>query len=378
MTASITCSDFGVTSDGSRVELYTLRNNNNVEVGVITYGGSITTFKVPDINNMPVDIVLGYDTLAQYEACGICMGSTVGRYANRIAAGEFDLDGRRYRLETNNGGNHLHGGVNGFQKKVWRARVAKPEQVVLNRAGAASEPEDSVNTPAALILGYTSVDGENGYPGALSVTAEYSLSDSNELKIRYNATTDKPTVVNLTNHSYFNLCGHQQAVTNGVLGHLLQLPGTKYIPTDNGVPLPQLQPVTGTPMDFAKTTAVGLRINDKHPQLLSAGGYDHTWVVEPAGVVKGLRLAACLTDPVSGRRMQLFTTQPGVQFYTANHVADCLGKSDGGSEVYYGRHGSLCLETQHYPDSPNRPDFPSTVLRPGEVFSETTIWQVSG
>ena len=377
MTASITCSDYGVTSDGRRVELYTLRNNNNVEVGVITYGGIITTFKVPDHNNVPVDIVLGYDTLAQYEACNIYMGCIIGRYANRIARGEFELDGKRFYLETNDGDNHLHGGNNGFHKTVWQATVAKPVSAQAGKSEA-GETGSGADTPAALILGYTSGDGESGYPGSLSLSAEYTLNNSNELKICFKATTDKPTVVNLTNHCYFNLSGHQNAVSNGVLEHLLQLPGNRYIPTDNGVPLRQFQPVKGTPMDFTKSTAVGLRISDNYPQLLLAKGYDHTWVIERDGAPNGLRLAACLTDPASGRRMQVFTTQPGVQFYTANHVDNCLGKSHGGEEIYYGRHGSLCLETQHYPDSPNRAEFPSTVLRPGESLCETTIWQLSG
>lgn len=356
MPLSIESSAYGVTKDVKTVEKYTLRNNNQVEVTVITYGGIITSFVVPDHNGNPVDIVLGYDTLDQYEACGISMGCLVGRFANRIAGAAFVLDGKGYQLEANNNGHHLHGGSQGFNKVVWKAEIDR---------GDSTE-----RTPPVLILRHVSEDGQGGYPGTLSVQVSYSLTDKNELIINYTASTDKPTVVNLTSHAYFNLKGHQQAGTDGILDQHLLLAADQFIPTTNeGVPLSNLSDVQSTPMDFRKGAVIGENIAAEHQQLTAGAGFDHTWVIADHRD-HALSFAARLSDPGSGRSLEVHTTQPGVQFYTANHVHDCAGKSG----ARYQQHGSLCLEAQHFPNSPNRPDFPTTALRPGEKLEETTIY----
>ncbi len=363
MSLSIESSLFGVTKEGRSVEQYALRNNNGIEVRVITFGGVITSLLVPDEAGRLVDIILGYDTLQQYESCGISMGCIVGRYGNRIANACFTLDGVQYPLEANNNGHHLHGGSDGFQKVVWNAEIDHT-----NVAGERLHADQ----PAVprLVLSHVSKDGQGGYPGTLQVQVAYSLNDDNELTIQYQATTNRPTVINLTSHGYFNLKGHQYAGVDGVLGHQLQISAEQFVSTNNeGIPLPDLCDVEGTPMDFRTATAIGDHITSNHQQLVAGSGYDHTWVLSGSGP---LRFAALLSDPESGRRLQVSTTQPGMQFYTANHVNHCAGKA--GAE--YQRRGAVCLETQHFPDSPNRPDFPSTVLRETEKLSETTVYRV--
>lgn len=365
MPLSIERSTYGVTKDGKVVEQYRLGNNHQVEVSIITFGGIVTSFVIPDKAGNPVDIVLGYDTLQQYESCGISMGCIVGRYANRIANASFSLDGVRYQLEANNNGHHLHGGSHGFHKVVWTAEIDHGNSL------AKHSPGDKVHPPG-LVLSHVSEDGQGGYPGSLSVQVSYSLTDDNELIIRYSATTDKPTVVNLTSHAYFNLKGHQHAGSDGVLDHQLLLAADQFVPTTNeGVPLTDLCEVQGTPMDFRKVATIGDGMTSDYPQLAAGSGYDHTWVLDD-NYKSSVRFAARLSDPESGRHLEVHTSQPAVQFYTANHVHDCPGKSG----ARYQQRGAVCLETQHFPDSPNRPDFPSTVLRPAEKLEETTVYRI--
>jgi aldose 1-epimerase len=330
-------------ADGKAVETYTLKNANGIELTAIGYGGIITSLRVPDRSGRMGDIVLGFDNLQDYWKDHPFFGAIIGRYGNRIAKGQFSLDGKTYKLATNNGPNHLHGGAKGFDKQPW----------TVSKKGN------------ALVFTRTSPDGEEGYPGALKVSVTYTLTDKNELVVDYLATTDKPTVVNLTQHSYFNLAGE-----GDILGHQLMLNADRYTPVDETlIPTGELAPVEGTPFDFRKPTAIGARINDNHPQLKNGQGYDHNWVLNRKG--SGLELAARVIEPKSGRTMEIATTEPGMQFYSGNFLDGTLtGK---GGQVYKHRTG-FCLETQHFPDSPNQPKFPSTRLEPGKEYRSKTVF----
>jgi aldose 1-epimerase len=342
-TASVSRQDFGQ-ADGKPVYLYTLTNKNGVQVKITNYGGIVTSWVVPDKNGANSSIVLGFDSLSGYLAKPPYFGALVGRYGNRIANGKFKIGDTTYTLATNNGKNHLHGGIKGFDKSVWDAATA-----------------DSV---AALTLTYTSKDGEEGYPGNLQVTVKYSLSDDNELGIEYNATTDKSTVVNLTNHSYFNLTG---SVDNSILNHTLRINADAYTPVDTTlIPTGVLQPVKGSPFDFTTFTAIGSRIANV------PGGYDHNFVLNSKD--GSLQLAAVLADSISGRQLEVYTTQPGIQFYTGNFL-DGSFKTSAGKPI--NKNAALCLETQHFPDSPNQPSFPSTLLKPGEQYHSITKYKLS-
>lgn len=341
---------FGKTADGQEVELYTLTNSRGVEVKITTYGGIVTSLKVPDRAGRMGDVVLGFDTLDPYLKGHPFFGTIVGRYGNRIAKGRFTLNGVEYKLATNNGENHLHGGIKGFDKAVWKAKPA------------------AVKDGVALELSYLSKDGEEGYPGNLSVTVTYTLTEDNALRIDYAATTDKDTVVNLTHHSYFNLAGQG----NGdILAHLMQIDADRFLPVDAGlIPTGELRPVKGTPMDFTRPTPIGARIEQDYEQLKFGRGYDHTWVIN--GASGRLRRAARVSDPATGRVMEVWTTEPGVQLYTGNFLDGTIrGKED---KVYPQRAG-FCLETQHFPDSPNKPGFPSTVLKKGARYRSTTVYR---
>jgi aldose 1-epimerase len=343
----VTKADFGKTKDGKAVDVYTLTNGRGSEAKIITYGGAVISLKIPDRQGKVDDIVLGFDSIADYEKHTAFFGALIGRYGNRIAKGKFTLDGREYKLATNNGENHLHGGVRGFDRVVW---TAKPSA---DKKGASLE------------LTYLSVDGEEGYPGNLHVKVIYTLTESSELKIVYSATTDKPTVINLTHHSYFNLAGG-----GDVLNHQLLLFADRYTPTDSGsIPTGVLAEVKGTPFDFTKAKAIGARIGQDDEQLKFGHGYDHNWVLTRKG--NGVELAAVVYEPTSGREMEVYTTEPGIQFYSGNFLDGSIPGKGGKS---YPFRSGFCLETQHFPDSPNRANFPSTVLRPGQTYSQTTIY----
>jgi aldose 1-epimerase len=341
---------FGTTPAGEAVDLFTLTNANGVEMRVMTYGGIIVSLKVPDRQGAFGDVVLGYDSLAGYVKDSPYFGAIVGRYGNRIAKGRFTLNGTEYHLAVNNEPNHLHGGIRGFDKVVWRAEPFRDAR------------------GAGVVLRHTSPDGDEGYPGTLQATVTYTLTDRNEVLIDYEATTDKATPVNLTQHSYFNLAG-----SGDILGHTLMIAADRYTPVDSTlIPTGVLAPVAGTPFDFTTPHTVGERIGDANEQLRFGGGYDHNFVLTRPD--SGLALAARLTDPVSGRTLEIRTTEPGVQFYSGNFLDGSItGK---GGTVYRHRTG-LCLETQHFPDSPNHPAFPSTILEPGRVFRSRTTWTFS-
>ena len=350
MQASIQQADFGRLPDGTPVTIYTLANRNRLEARITNYGGIIVSLRVPDRDGNLADIVLGFDSLAGYLANpDPYFGALIGRYANRIAQGRFHLDGVEYHLDQNNGPNSLHGGTRGFNKKVWTAR----------------ELPDG-----GLELQYRSKAGEGGFPGTMIATATYHLTDSNELRIDYAATTDSDTVVNLTSHSYFNLRG---AGSGDILSHLVTLQADRFTPVDSTlIPTGELRPVAGTPFDFRKPTAVGSRIEQGDEQLRFGNGYDHNWVLNEHG--NGPALAARVAEPESGRVLEVLTTEPGIQFYTANFLDGTIrGK---GSKVY-ARRSALCLETQHFPDSPNHQNFPSTILKPVGRFQSTTVYRFS-
>jgi aldose 1-epimerase len=347
--SSLKKTSFGKIPDGRQVDLYTLTNKNGVEVGITNFGGIVVSIKVPDRSGKMADVVLGYDSLDGYVNDKAYFGALVGRYANRIAHAQFTLDGVTYKLAKNNGENSLHGGVKGFSKAVWEAKE------VASKDGA------------SLQLNYLSKDGEEGYPGNLKVQVVYTLTDANELRIDYSATTDKKTVLNLTNHSYFNLAGQG----NGeVLGHELVIRADRFTPVDAGlIPTGELRPVEGTPFDFRKKTAIGARINADNEQLKLGKGYDHNWVLNHTSEFS---LAARAVEPNSGRVLEVWTTQPGVQLYTGNFLdGTVIGK---GGKAYTLR-SAFCLETQHFPDSPNHPEFPSTVLNPGERYHQVTSFK---
>jgi aldose 1-epimerase len=344
---SIEVTPFCATSDGTLVERFRLTSSSGVEADILSFGGTLAALRAPDRYGQTGDIALGFDQPEQYLQNRPFIGVLVGRYGNRIAGGRFSLDGKSYSLARNNGQNHLHGGPGGFHAKVWAAEVS-----------------DTPDGPA-VVLRYTSPDGEEGYPGALSVTVSYTLSETGALTIDYRATTDQPTVLNLTNHAYFNLAG-----SGDILGHELELRASRFLPTDAGlIPTGELRPVQGTPMDFTTLKRIGAEIGADDEQLRLAGGYDHTWVLDqPTGSPE---IAARVFEPVSGRLLEVLTTQPGVQFYAGNQLD---GSIVGRQGQRYTRHAGLCLETQHFPDSPNQPSFPSTVLRPGETYHEVTVF----
>lgn len=345
---SITCEPFGRTHAGAGVERYSLSNAGGMQAAIMTYGGTLLALRVPDRNGVLGDVVLGFETLAPYFEQHSYFGASIGRYANRIAGGRFELNGHIYTLPRNDGPNHLHGGPHGFHQAVWRAS----EKI---SAGGQS-----------LELSYLSRDGEEGYPGDLSVQVTYTLTDDNALRIDYSASTDRDTVLNLTNHSYFNLAG-----SGDILTHELELFASHFLPVDTTlIPTGELRPVRATPMDFRSTTHVGARIAADDDQIRRAQGYDHTWILDKE--VGRLALAARLTEPMTGRIMEVSTTQPGVQFYSGNVLdGSCVGKRG----QRYTRRSGLCLETQHFPDSPNQPRFPSTVLRPGDTFNHATLYR---
>jgi len=336
---------FGMLPDGSAVDIFTLTNANGLKARLMTYGATLVSLELPDRNGAFADCVLGYESLDGYLKASPYFGAIVGRYGNRIAKGKFALDGKSYTLATNDGANHLHGGVKGFDKVLWKGEAVRDSSGVGVR------------------FSYLSRDGEEGYPGALEAVVTYVLNDSNELIVSYEAKTDKPTVVNLTHHSYFNLAGG----TRDILGHELTLFADRYTPVDVGlIPTGVLAPVAGTPMSFEAPTAIGARIADV------PGGYDHNYVLTGGG--KTIALAARVFEPESGRVMEISTVEPGIQFYSGNFLD---GTITGKSGRAYGKHWGFCLETQHFPDSPNRPEFPSIVLRPGEILKTMTIHKFS-
>ncbi len=344
--------DFGKTKDGISVDLYSLTNANGMKVSITTYGGIITSIIVPDKDGHMGDVVLGFDNLDDYMNKSPYFGCIVGRYGNRIAKGKFTLNGKTYTLAVNNGPNHLHGGIVGFDKVVWNAEEVRGGDYV------------------GLKLSYLSKDGEEGYPGNLSVIVTYLLTNDNEIKIQYEATTDQPTLCNLTNHSYFNLA---DGGASTILDHELMIDADSITPIDEtSIPTGEFMPVEGTPFDFRKPKKIGLDINDDDQQIRNGQGYDHNFVLN--GKAGTLRLVARAVDPSTGRVLEVLTEEPGVQLYTGNFLD---GSITGKGGIVYGYRHGFCLETQHYPDSPNHPNFPSTVLNPGEKYQTTTIYKFS-
>ena len=349
---NVAVTSFGKTFDGADVKLYTLSNKHGLLAAITNYGATLVSLKTPDRHGKFADIVLGYDDVSAYESGKAYFGGTIGRYGNRIARGTFTLDGVTYHLATNNGVNHLHGGIRGFNKVIWQAKLLSGQSLELN---------------------YTSKDGEEGYPGTLDVKVTYTLTDSNELRIDYLASEEpgKDTVVNLTNHSYFNLTGNPG---HFILDHVLTLDASRFTPVDSGlIPTGELRAVKGTPFDFTTATAIGARINQDDEQLKLGKGYDHNFVLD---LPQGARLAkaAEVYDPASGRVMEVSTTEPGIQFYSGNFL-DGSVKGKGGQA--YGFRSGFCLETQHFPDSPNQPHFPSTTLKAGQKYTSTTVLRFS-
>jgi aldose 1-epimerase len=337
--------------DGKKVELFTLKNSTGIVVQITNFGGKIVSLWVPDKNGKFDDIVMGYSTLAEYRKTGeIYFGSLIGRYGNRIGNAKFTLNDSVYSLAANNGPNSLHGGIKGYNNVVWDAVQ---------------------NDESTLLLSYLSRDGEEGFPGNLQVNVTYELTDDNELKIEYKATTDKATPVNLTSHSFFNLKG---AGNGDVLDHVMQINADYYTPVDNGlIPTGEIAPVEGTPFDFRTPVAIGARISEDNQQLKFGKGYDQNWVLATPSD-SSLTLAARVLEPASGRVMEVFTNEPGIQFYSGNFLT---GKVTGKYNKVYPFRGSLCLETQHYPDSPNKPEFPSTILEPGKEYYSVCSYKFS-
>ncbi|MCU0249591.1 MAG: galactose mutarotase [Vicinamibacterales bacterium] len=343
-------SSFGTTKDGQAVDLYTLTNANGVVAKITTYGALLTELHVPDRTGAAADVVLGFKTLQGYEGDHPYFGATIGRVANRIAKGRFRLNGQEYTLATNNGPNHLHGGLKGFDKRVWKAQPV------------------SVGGVPAVRFTYTSADMEEGYPGTLTATVTYTLTHANELRLEYTATTDKPTIVNLTNHSYFNLAGDGQGT---ILDHELTIMADRYTPVDDTlIPTGEIASVRGSVMDFNRSTPIGARIREVPGP--APGGYDHNYVLSHGGGV--LAMSATVREPKSGRVMEVLTTEPGVQLYTGNFLDGTL---TGKAGVAYQKNGGFCLETQHFPDSINRPNFPPVVLQPGRTYKSTTVYRFS-
>jgi aldose 1-epimerase len=350
MGARVSRAAYGRMPDGVPVDGYTLRNAKGTTMQVITYGAIITLLRTADARGNFNDIVLGFDSLEGYLHDPPYFGAVVGRYANRIAGGRFTLDGHEYQLPVNNGPNSLHGGTRGFDKVVWRAE---------------SFENDS---SSGVVLSFTSPDGDMGYPGRLDVRVSYTLTDSNELLVDYYATTDKATPINLSQHSYFNLAGD---AARDILGHQLQLAASRYTPVDSTlIPTGELAPVEGSPFDFRTLTPIGARIGESHQQLTFGIGYDHNFVLDRES--NGLIHAAQVVEPESGRVLDIFTDQPGIQFYSGNFLDGTITGKRG--RVYQHRYG-FCLETQHFPDSPNHPAFPSTILRPGEPYETRTVFR---
>lgn len=373
---SVERSAFGVMPDGRAVDRFTLRNANGLELTAITYGGIITSLVVPDREGRMGDVVLGFDSLDPYLAGTPYFGAIIGRYGNRIAGGRFELDGATHELATNDGANHLHGGDVGFDKVLW---VGEPFQS---------------DTAVGVAFTYTSPDGQEGYPGTLDVRVTYTLTDADHLVFDYHATTDAPTPVNLTQHGYFNLAGEGSGT---ILDHELYVAASRYTPVDSGlIPTGEIAPVEGTPFDFRRPTAIGARIGSAHPQIALGPGYDHNFVLDGPGAAGGeaagapegaagaprvtgvlrpgasdLTFAARVVEPTSGRMMEVYTDQPGLQFYAGNFLDGTLVGKSGRPYV---RRGGFCLETQHFPDSPNQPGFPSTILRPGEEYRTRTVY----
>ncbi|OPJ58089.1 aldose epimerase family protein [Clostridium oryzae] len=347
---SITKKFFGKTDNGEEVNIFALTNNNGFSARIIDYGATIVSIFAPDKNGRVDDVVLGYDDLESYAKGPGYIGALIGRYGNRIKAGRFTLNGKEYILAKNDGNNHLHGGIVGFDKAVWKAET-------ITKDGK-----------EALQMSYTSKDGEEGYPGNLDVKVIYTVTDDNALSIEYIAFSDKDTIINLTNHSYFNLGGHK---SGSILNNTLKLEADKFTVVDNeAIPTGELRNVEGTPLDFRKPTAIGDRIDQKDEQLLNVGGYDHNFVLNRTG--KGLEKAAAVYDPKSERTMEVYTNKPGVQLYTANFLGKDLKGKDGA--VYQNRE-ALCLETQFFPDSINHENFPSPILKAGERYDYTTIYK---
>jgi aldose 1-epimerase len=348
-------SEFGKTKDGAAIQRYVLSNKKNFEVVVTNYGASLVSVKAPDRSGKIADVVFGYDDLDGYEQDKAYIGATVGRYANRIANGALVLDGSTYHIPKNNGPNALHGGLRGFNKKVWTG---------VDRSTAMAQVVE---------FSYTSVDGEEGFPGTLKVTVTYTVpAYKNEVRIDYSATTDKDTVLNLTNHSYFNLSG---VPTQEILNHEVSIRAEMFTPVNaTQIPTGEMRPVADTPFDFRKSTAIGARINGANEQLKIGGGYDVNWVLDKKGKPQILQLAAEAYEPSSGRVLSVETTEPGLQLYTGNSL-DGTARGKGG--VMYARRTAFCFETQHYADSPNHPNFPTTKLKPGQTFRSTTIYRFS-
>jgi aldose 1-epimerase len=342
---------FGKSTDGVEVELYKLTNENGMEAAISNYGGTIVSLLVPDRRGGFADVVLGHDSLDRYLNDAAYLGPILGRYANRVAKGRFTLNGVAYSLVRNNGENHLHGGLKGFDKVVWNARGI------------------STDKGEALELTYLSKDLEEGYPGNMSVLVVYTLTEENELRIEYTATSDKDTIINLTNHTYFNLAGHS---SGNILQHELMINADRFTPTDSSsIPTGELHSVKGTPFDFTRPTAIGLRVNQDYEQLAYGHGYDHNFVLN-RGVGDSPSLAARVHEPKSGRTLEVWTTEPGMQLYCGNFLD---GSIRGKGEKSYHKNQGFCLETQHFPDSPNQPGFPSTVLRAGAQFRSMTVFR---
>lgn len=331
------------------LKVYTLQNSKGMRMTVTNFGGKIMTLLVPDRNGKFDDVVLGYDSANQYPAGNPYFGAMIGRFGNRIAAGQFTLNGKSYQLATNNGKNALHGGPTGFHNRVWSV-----------------QPQG----PGKLMMSYVSADGEEGYPGTLTLNVTYTLTDQNELEISYEATANQPTILNPTHHSFFNLAG---AGNGDILGHQLELMAEQFLPVDEGlIPTGTLTPVDKTPFDFRQPHAIGERIGQNDGQLVAGKGYDHCWVLKKS--VGAFELAARVTEPVSGRVMEVWTTEPGLQFYSGNFLT---GKDIGKGGKAYNYRTAFCLEAEHFPDSPNRPEFPSTVLNPGEKYQQKTVYRFS-
>jgi len=353
-TPRIERASFGRTRSGEPVEIFTLANGRGVEVKIMTYGGTVVSITTPDRRGEIAEVTLGHDTLAQYESDSMATGALIGRCANRIANGRFTLDGVTYQLSTNAGRDHLHGGVRGFQRVVWRA-----------------EPF-TYGSDVGIALRYLSPDGEEGYPGNLDVTVEYTLTGRDELVIDYHATTDHATPVNLTQHSYFNLGG---GGVSDILDHVLTIAASGFTPmTARLIPTGEIRPVAGTPFDFTTPHAIGERIDEENEQLGYGDGYDHNFVLDRSGAHGGLALAARLHSPRSGRTLEVLTTQPGMQLYSGNGLGPVTTGDEG---PRFRPRGAVALETQHFPNAPNEPRFPSVVLRPGETFSSRTVYRFS-
>jgi len=352
--ASVTKAVFGTTPAGETVDVYTLTNPDGMEVRAITYGGIITSLRVPDRNGKLGDVALGFDSFDGYVKNPPFLGAIIGRYGNRIARGRFTLEGKTYSLAVNNAPNHLHGGVKGFDKAIWKAESFKKEDAV------------------GIVFTHTSPDGDEGYPGNLSLRVTYTLTPSNALEVEYQATTDKTTPVNLTQHTYFNLAGEG---TRDILEHVMTIHASRYTPVDSTlIPTGELATVEGTPFDFRMPTPIGARIAANDQQIRFGNGYDHNYVLDRAVGETGLVPAAHVVEGSSGRVLDVSTTEPGMQFYTGNFLD---GSLKGKSGQAYGRRTGFCLETQHFPDSPNKPGFPSTILQPGQSFTSKTVFAFS-